>query len=250
MKWFDEARAVVSTSTDPFAGLLEGVGSVAPGWYGKLSMLGDFAQRRLPQHFVQACDTWLSAGMEASRQQLGPGWLDTYLTGPMWRFAFAPGVIDPSWWFGVLMPSVDNVGRYFPLVVARETAAAPEGREAFGELAAWFAHVGWATLNTLRAQASVDDFEHALSGAPRWPDAPASRRPQAQFHTGRERFTLEGAASLTQWMEGMGALAVSQRCHGHSLWWPDHVNTPDDSFSIAPGLPAPEHFALLLEGRW
>ncbi len=51
----------------------------APGWYGKLPMLGDFAHRRLPRGFVDACDDWLSRGIGASRQSLGPAWLDDYL---------------------------------------------------------------------------------------------------------------------------------------------------------------------------
>ncbi len=238
------------TQPDPFAGLLEGVGTIAPGWYGKVSMLGDFAQRRLPLHFVSACDTWVSDGMEASRQQLGPSWLDTYLTGPIWRFAFAPGVIDTQWWFGILMPSVDNVGRYFPLVVARSAPMPPETREGVDALAAWYAHLGWAALNTLRAQASVDDFESALASAPAWVEAVPARRPDVQHLPGRERFTMAGAASLSQWLGGAGLLSAMQRCHGHSLWWPDHASTPDNSLSLVAGLPAAEHFSLLLEGRW
>ena len=58
-----------SASTNP------GDSREPPGWYGKLSMLGDFAQRRLPEHAVQRCDTWLSQAMAASREQLGAGWL-------------------------------------------------------------------------------------------------------------------------------------------------------------------------------
>ena len=105
--------------------LLEGTGIEAPGWYGKLAVLGDFASRRLPQHFVEACDAWLARGVEASRAQLGARWLDVYLTGPIWRFAWAPGVVDAQGWFGVMMPSVDKVGRYFPLLVARPALALP-----------------------------------------------------------------------------------------------------------------------------
>lgn len=104
----------------------------APGWFGKLPMLGDFAQRRLPPLFVEKVDAWLSQGMAASREALGEAWLETYLGAPLWCFAWSPEVIDESWWFGVMMPSVDAVGRYFPLVVAARGAArrAPAQRDA------------------------------------------------------------------------------------------------------------------------
>src|SRR3954470_21220148 len=117
--------ACASSTTSPAPGACErpamsaaaGLAESRPvaGWYGKLAGLGDFAQRRLPPEWVGACDHWLSGAMRGAREQLGVRWLDIYLTAPVLRFAWAPGVVDPQWWFGVLMPSCDSVGRYFPL---------------------------------------------------------------------------------------------------------------------------------------
>ena len=73
-----------------------------------LASLGDFATRRLPQDSARLLDGWLAQGVDTSRAQLGERWLNVYLTSPLWRFAWAPGVLDASWWFGLLMPSVDN----------------------------------------------------------------------------------------------------------------------------------------------
>ncbi len=89
-----------------------------PGWYGKLPSLGDFASRRLPAEFINAWDAWLQEVLQATRDALGEGWLDCYLTMPIWRFVLLPGLVGPSGWAGVLMPSVDRVGRQFPLTVA------------------------------------------------------------------------------------------------------------------------------------
>lgn len=227
--------------------LLEGTGVEAPGWYGKLSMLGDFASRRLPQHFVDACDAWLAQGMEASRAQLGERWLDVYLTGPIWRFAWAPGVIDDHWWLGVLMPSVDKVGRYFPLVIARSAAALPGSSEA---LQAWYAHLSAAALGTLRSGATLEDFEAALARTPATGEPLAAVAPVASALPGRLRHTLAGPASLQAWVQ---ALVVGEAMQGfgrHSLWWPDVAESPDSSLSVAQGLPAAPHFSELLEGRW
>ena len=89
-----------------------------PGWYGKIPYLGDFASRRLSQQFILEWDNWLQHSMTASRTMLGPDWLDTYLMSPIWRFVLLPGVIGESVWAGLLMPSVDKVGRHFPLTIA------------------------------------------------------------------------------------------------------------------------------------
>lgn len=43
--------------------------------------------------------------------------MNHYLTSPVWRFAIAPGVLGPEGLGGVMMPSVDRVGRYFPLII-------------------------------------------------------------------------------------------------------------------------------------
>ena len=52
-----------------------------------------------------------------SRSALGDGWLERYLTSPIWRFAMTSGVCGSTAWIGLLMPSVDRVGRYFPLSI-------------------------------------------------------------------------------------------------------------------------------------
>ena len=237
-------------SDSGFGDLIAPIGSGPAGWFGKMPLLGDFAGRRLPNGFVQACDTWLSAGMEASRRQLGASWLDVYLTGPIWRFALAPGVVDTHWWFGTMMPSVDNVGRYFPLVVARGAAMAPETARGIQALSDWFDHIGAAALDTLRPGADVEAFEAALARAPAWVDGVPERRPALEYLPGRERYHLEGPASLAQWTTGLVLRDAMLRYAAHSLWWPDHATAPDTSLSICNGLPEAEHFALLLEGRW
>jgi type VI secretion system protein ImpM len=40
------------------------------------------------------------------------------MTAPIWRFSLAPGYAGPESVAGVMMPSVDRVGRQFPLTLA------------------------------------------------------------------------------------------------------------------------------------
>lgn len=231
--------------------LLEGTGVEAPGWYGKMAMLGDFASRRLPQAFVDVCDDWLARGVEASRAQLGERWLDTYLTGPIWRFAWAPGVADAQWWFGVMMPSVDKVGRYFPLVIVRNASALPGSAEGVNALQSWFAHLSAAALGTLQPGATLEDFESALAQAPAGGEfSAATTVPTASLLPGRVRHSVHGAVDLGTWAQALMAEDVVLRFAGRSLWWPDHAEAVDNSLSVAQGLPAPQFFSELLEGRW
>jgi len=88
------------------------------GFYGKLPILGDFVSRHLPKDFIEPWDDWLQHSIAVSKQELGENWLKTYLTCPIWRFALTPGLCGKNGWMGVIMPSVDRVGRYFPLTIA------------------------------------------------------------------------------------------------------------------------------------
>jgi len=88
-----------------------------PGWFGKLPGMGDFAHRRLPESFRSVWDQWLQRGL-ARLKDRHDDWTSHYLEAPIWCFALGPNVVGEGAWIGVLMPSVDGVGRYFPFTIA------------------------------------------------------------------------------------------------------------------------------------
>jgi type VI secretion system protein ImpM len=104
-----------------------------PGWYGKLPGAGDFAHRRLPNRFISAWDRWLQDGFEHLRSSR-PDWAENYLEGHVWFFSLGPSVIGAKPWMGVLIPSVDSVGRYFPLTIAFELVEAPTQPQQISQL--------------------------------------------------------------------------------------------------------------------
>lgn len=107
------------------------------GWFGKIPSLGDFVVRRIPPDFVEAWDEWLSTEIFATRQALGSEWPRSYLNSPTWRFVLMPGVLGARSWYGVLAPSVDRVGRHFPLtLVAPDEAPVGETRSPWSTLIA------------------------------------------------------------------------------------------------------------------
>ena len=60
---------------------------------------------------------WLQSGLQAARQVLGERWQACYMSAPIWRFTISPAVAGRMAVQGVLMPSVDRVGRSFPLTL-------------------------------------------------------------------------------------------------------------------------------------
>ena len=81
--------------------------------------MGDFAQRRMPELFREPWDRWLQNGLAKLRAR-HTDWTERYLKAPLWCFVLSEGVIDGRSWLGVLMPSVDGVGRYFPFTLTAE----------------------------------------------------------------------------------------------------------------------------------
>lgn len=232
------------------------------GWFGKLSCLGDFASRRLPADWVKACDTWLCNGMQASRLALGEQWLGHYLEAPVWRFACAPGVLGSSWWFGVLMPSCDQVGRYFPLVLAMAAAAPPGSASGFDALETWWSHLADCGLQTLADGATIDGLEAALAAAPRWtadaPEGTAGASAQARhpdLATQPAPHSQAGEESLVHhvgvdFLRHAACASQQRRLVGHSLWWPVVHARPLTDCTMVAGLPPASAFAAMLSGRW
>jgi len=99
-------------------------GAQGAGFFGKLPSRGDFVKRNLPRDFVEVLDDWLQHAMQTSRDLLQDDWLSCYLRSPIWRFVLPGGVFGGNGWCGTMMPSVDRVNRYFPLVIAAPVEAA------------------------------------------------------------------------------------------------------------------------------
>lgn len=222
----------------------------APGWYGKLSSLGDFASRRLPADWIHACDEWLARSMSASRDQLEADWLETYLSAPVWRFAWAPGVVDKRWWFGVLMPSCDNVGRYFPLIVVQARDRPPVDRIGLDHLELWWSHVANAAMQTLQDNAAVDDFEVELATAPPWPASRAHGSTSTTPVDDRFKVTSPPSLPLVDLASSWASQEMMARLAGCTLWWPVSAADSRQGITVNQGLPEAARFSDLLTGRW
>ncbi len=92
----------------------------AVGAFGKMPSVGDFFRIDAPTGFVRVWDDWIQQGMLGASEVLGTTWDELYMTAPIWRFTLSGGLAGASPVMGVLMPSVDRVGRRFPLTLMAE----------------------------------------------------------------------------------------------------------------------------------
>ena len=194
------------------------------GWYGKLPALGDFASRRLSPGFVEIWDAWLQRGLAASQSELGADWLERYLTSLVWHFVLHPGVVGNEAWAGIVMSSVDRVGRYFPLTICAAIDA-PGDSVGWDKLESWLDALEVAARSVLDVDAELDTFEGTLTGLP-LPDLGASVATDAQHFSesliaGTERTTLPPirAVGVQPMVETLAFSLNSVAMRGMSLWW-------------------------------
>lgn len=220
------------------------------GVHGKLPRHGDFVSRQLPPGFVAVWDGWLQKALATSQELLGPQWLDIYLTSPIWRFVLSAGVVDERVWAGVIMPSVDRVGRYFPLTLAQPFSPGVVPQQLQLEKGRWFDELERAALAGLQDGVTIDEFEQMLAQIQlpqglmdvtpvQWEIG----RPLAMFMQHPEQNPASGLPLLQHSF-------LLQRFPGYSLWWTSGSERISPASLISANLPPPQCFTSLLAGDW
>ena len=263
-----------------------------PGWHGKLPSLGDFASRRLTPDFLAVWDTWLAQGMQQLRQNDPAGWLDAYLASPTRRFLLMPGAMPggmadllpggmadllpggmagvlpgamadhstvepgPPAWAGVLMPSVDRVGRYFPFTIVQSLhrlPASPQQMHALwrrlgqlDELAADALHDDW-PVDRLEAElaqlAGVGDaalaemFNPASPATPTPTPAAAAAAAWPPSAGTLLALALAPGVDIAQHIDAQAQALWQQRAHGLAYWYAS-TDLLAPSLWVSRGLPA------------
>lgn len=220
------------------------------GFFGKLPSRGDFIGRYLPKAFVAPWDAWLQAAMARSREQMGDAaWRESYRTSPLWRFLLDNGVCGTEAYAGIMMPSMDRVGRYYPLTVAAALPPNPPLLELTTTAAAWFARVEELALAALERDAlDLEAFsqEVAMLGAPLAPTAPiAPAAPGMAWHC-----LLPHGSDVAQALPLLVTPLLRRAFPATSVWWTEGSPEIDPCLLICAGLPPSAGFAALLRGDW
>jgi type VI secretion system protein ImpM len=222
-----------------------------PGFFGKLPARGDFVGRRLDQSFRGAFDDWLQKSIATSKRQLGTAWLPAYLNTPIWRFVLGPGLCGAAPTLGVMMPSVDRVGRYFPLVIAAQLPGCQSPGTMFGTARGWFDQAEQLILRSLDDDFDFEAFDRDVMaiGVPKYARAGEDQK-RADQNGGGLRLDLDEGADMSPTY----ALILDQVLMGgnvkFSLWWTLGSDRVRPSVLLNAGLPAPANFAAFLDGKW
>lgn len=218
----------------------------SPGFFGKLPARGDFVSRRLDEAFRSAFDTWLQRSVATSKRQLGPGWLPTYLRSPIWRFVLGPNLCGEAPALGVMIPSVDRVGRYFPFIIAAQLPGCLSPGTLFHGARAWFDRAEALILTSLDDVFDLDAFDRAVSalGVPAYARTGGPAQPQAL------RLDLSAGGDLTATYAHILDRVLMGSDVRFSLWWTVGSEKVRASVLLGQGMPAPTNFAALLDGNW
>jgi type VI secretion system protein ImpM len=227
----------------------------APGLYGKLPARGDFVRRRLDDAFVEAWDGWLQRAIAASREALGERWLECFLSAPVWRFVVPAGMFARAGWIGLIAPSVDRVGRYFPL-----TLAAPlqeDGVDAPATLAraaAWLDALEALALEALVPDLDFEAFDRRLAELA--PPAGVAVAAAAAHAPNDDTVPLAGPRALfqVQQVEEAALLELLERGplapRTAAAWTTRGGESFGPCVALSDGLIPGGHFCALLDGRW
>lgn len=203
------------------------------GLFGKLPAKRDYIEHSVDRAVMKKWDPWLQQAVSASRDQLGREWLELYLQAPIWRFWLGADICGKQV-LGALMPSVDGVGRYFPLSLiwsGDDVIAPPED----DEQSDWYSAAEEILLGALGEAVRYESLLAALELLPPLRTGPAGQDDDA---------TVPGL------FRSLRRDRMADFYAGQSCWW---VASHDDG-ATAPkafmrhGLPAPSDYSTMISG--
>lgn len=213
------------------------------GYFGKVPQRGDFIQSQLLTGFSNGWSEWLQAAMAVSREQLEESWLDYYMTGPIWHFAFSANVCGEQAMIGSLMPSVDNVGRQFYFSLAAPIEQVPID---FMLNRKWSIKAEEHILQVLNDEVDLAAWVEATQQACWHHDVtPAAEPLRILVESNRHTIAAE-PMSVSQLLHH----SYQQRFGRYCVWWTNGSEHVPECSVISNGLPLVSQFSALLDGRW
>lgn len=230
--------------------------SINSGYYGKIPAVGDFISYNLIRDFVKPWDDWLQTVITETKDALGDEWLNTYLTSPIYRFVLTPGNCGEEGYFGVMIPSVDRVGRYFPFMICTPLPQQANPFEQLAQLEEWFDFAEQIALRTLEADFDTDELTAAMQQL--------DIIYQSTFTTAADEFQTKSNSS--------GYIAIRQSMHetqnnasiyssllnsllqevsyAYSIWWTKGSQVVQPSMLVTQGLPPAKQVSAFYDGLW
>ena len=183
------------------------------GAFGKMPSVGDFFRLTPPPGFVRVWDGWLQGALLAGQGTHGPYWDGYYMSAPIWRFTLAPGLAGAQKVIGVLMPSVDRVGRRFPLtLMAALPTPGPAALDHLGETAL-FERLEDLALAALEDSMTREKLVTDLAGF-----TVPTQRAHSPLRGAEGCMVMTGANSTEALPSLLAGDLLGQKISGSSLW--------------------------------
>ncbi|MGB3621488.1 type VI secretion system-associated protein TagF [Ketobacter sp. MCCC 1A13808] len=221
-----------------------------PGLHGRIPAYRDVVTRNLRSEFVLTWNQWIQRSMPVAQDNLGSEWLDTYLTSPLWRFVFSAGLVGQNVWCGVMMPSVDRTGQYYPFMLAQPLPATTLPTALFSEAELWFQALEQIALESLQPDGTLQQIESRLHALP---------RPETRVNTAATGWEMNRPVAVNLTVSPYNPLQsypsllhelLRQRYPSYSLWWSMGSERVAPAQLISGYLPTPQCYTSLLAGDW
>ncbi len=233
------------------------------GVFGKIPGHGDFIHRGLSSRFISIWDDWLQRSISSSQSQYGESWLEIYLTSPIWRFALSPGVIDNNYWAGIMVPSVDSVGRYFPLTIAKNIDSKESIFSFMQHNSGWYEALEKPALNALEHAITIEGLLESCKQ-----HLPIEKHPEHQSNSNpitkpepNPSYVIETSAPSSHGTSNDHTLIhhaypaliqmlIEQQHPSFSAWHTSGGEYLSSKTAVYPGLPSPQNYSAFLDRKF
>lgn len=222
--------------------------NTAIGFYGKLPMQTELVTKHLPAEFITSWQDWLQNALAVSREDLGQAWLNSYLTTPIWRFILSAGLCGDSAWAGILMPSVDKLGNYFPLTIAAPFEQSQSLPYLFTLGNDWFEDLEEVALSGLEDNIDLVRFTQLLESIPVFPLINHENQPHFHDYAGKKsvQVTMDNLGLVSEAFVELNACLLNSFLSGYSLWGTSGSEYVQSSLVVYEGLPPAHSFSAFL----
>ncbi|MCY0095177.1 type VI secretion system-associated protein TagF [Hoeflea ulvae] len=217
------------------------------GLYGKYPEKRDFIALNMPRPVLQPLEKWIQSGLAASKEKLGRAWGDHYMIQPIWSFRLGASITGVDC-LGAMAPSVDGVGRTFPLVILAHAPEESGGYPSIGVLDPdhWFPDVHDRLLHALDEEAPGEPRE-LLDGVAE-PGCLAADQSAGVSTIANGQRTLFAEGELKAAFGHISEIGSRQTDRMTSVWWTSGSETVPAQVAVFTGMPDVWFMADMMSG--
>lgn len=217
------------------------------GVFGKLPQKRDFIAFDVPRSVLEPFENWLQAAVAASRNELGRTWQELYLVAPIWRFWGGKDIfgVDCT---GAIMPSVDRVGRFFPLsILYFDESGNGLVPPSYANNEEWYLQMENRMLLTLEDDVEIE--AKMLTANLVAPDGQGSIEGDAGRRFKHGMIWRQPTGRASDILDNLLPHDYRATCAGRTFWWTNGGKNFGPMVFVQHGLPDPYLFTAMITGE-